>query len=302
MDTQTPLCMIFLDKDFIVTGYSDYLNQELGFCDIIPASIIGRDINDHIPEFATSMKRKKSYLKIDNRVLQGLISFYKFTIIIEVSIYSKSFIDFLANQLKIPCTTSLDVIKRLQNSRLTETQKSYLDIIRKNKILISQTIINMIDYIKAVSRAHVLDTPNEFFLSFAINEILNFIKFNDNINIKYSIQNDVVLYTDYKKFIDMLMHIIKNCTRNRKGTINIISKSNTDILSISIHDKNPKLSKKNKDSLFAGFMNTEYVKTDLSLPIAKSFARLLGGDLILENNHEEGNIYKFYTSLDDINM
>jgi signal transduction histidine kinase len=294
--------MIFLDENFIVKGYNDYLIQELGFCDIDPTTMVGTNINEHIPEFVTSMKRKKSYIKIDNRVLQGLFSFYKFTIIIEVSIYSKSFIDFLVNQLKIPCTTSLDVIKRLQNSRLTETQKNYVEIIRKNKILISQTIINMIDYIKSVSRAHVLDTPNEFFLSSAINEIINFTKFNENINIKYSIQNDVVLYTDYKKFIDMLMHIIKNCTKNRKGTISIISKSNTDILSISIHDKNPKLSNKNKASVFVGFMNTEYVKTDLSLPIAKSFARLLGGDLILENSTEEGNIYKFYTSLDDINM
>lgn len=301
MDPLTPVCLIFLDEKFLISGYNDYFKQELEFCDMNGDSIIGNDINRHIPDFAPSMKRKRSYIKIDGRVLQGLISLYKFTIIIEISMYSKSFINFLINQLKIPCTSSLECIKKLQNSRLTDLQRKYVDTIKANKLIVSSTIINMIDYIKGISRAHVIDTPSEFFLSTAINDILNFTKLNSNIKIKYSIQNDIVLYTDYKKFIDMLLHIITSCTsNNKKGSINIISKSNTDILSIYIRDKNPKLL--NRIGLFAGFMNTEYVKSELSLPIAKSFARLLGGDLILENTTDEGNVYKFYTALDSINM
>lgn len=301
MDPNTPVCLIFLDENFYITSYNDYFKQELEFCDMNGSSIIGKDINRHIPDFSPSMKRKPTYIKIDGKILQGIVSLYKFTLIIEISMYSKSFINFLINQLKVPCTSSLECIKKLQNSRLTESQKKYIDIIKRNKLLVSSTIINLIDYIKSISKAHVIENPSEFFLSTAINEILNFTKLNSKINIKYSIQNDIVLYTDYKKFIDMLLHIITSCTNNnKKGSISIISKSNTDILSIYIRDKNPKLL--NRLALFSGFMNTEYNKSELYLPIAKSFARLLGGDLILENTSEEGNVYKFYTSLEAINL
>lgn len=301
MDPLTPACLIFLDEKFLITGYNDYFKQELTFCDMNGDGIIGNDIHRYVPDFSASMKRKRSYIKIDGRVLQGLISLYKFTVIIEISMYSKSFINFLINQLKIPCTSSLESIKKLQNSRLTDTQRKYVDDIKTNKLLVSNTIINMIDYIKGISKAYIIDTPSEFFLSTAINDILNFTKLNNNIKLKYSIQNDIVLYTDYKKFTEMFLHIITSCTsNNKKGSINIISKSNTDILSIYIRDKNPKLL--NRIGLFSGFMHTEYTKSDLSLPIAKSFARLLGGDLILENTTDEGNVYKFYTALDSINM
>jgi signal transduction histidine kinase len=298
MDHGLPVCMIYLSDDLEVIGYNDYFKQELENYNIKNYKFNG-NISSYIADFSKEDIRQKKILTIGNALIVSTVSYYKSYVLVEPGAVNRSFIRFIGHELKTFISASLDILKFLAKSSTPE-QKKYIEPLRENNILMMKTMNNTIDYLKLTSGL-MSASKDDFSIVKAVEEVRKIID-QYNIHVNFINKRDVIISTDYKKFIEMVVHILSNSSIVGPGPISVKSSLVKDIFSMYFTDNGEKLSKYQKEAVFQGFIQNE-AKTNSSglyIPIAKGLAILLGGDLVIDSTHATGTTYKFSIKTKDI--
>ena len=107
-----------------------------------------------------------------------------------------------------------------------------------------------------------------------------------------------ILNTDILKVKQILLNLLSNAAKfTEQGTISIAAKKDGDMISISVKDDGIGIEAKNLDRVFEEFSQIDssssrkYKGTGLGLPIAKNYARLLGGNLTVQSEFGKGSTF-----------
>lgn len=299
MDNNLPICIIFLNPDGMIKGYNEYFKKELETYNIKDYTFEG-NISNYLNDFSTTMLRQKRILTIESTLINCIVSHYKQSLFVEPIAYNKSFMRFIGHELKTFITASLDILGFLTKTS-SPGQKKFIEPLKKNNLLMMKTMNNTIEYLKLTSG---LITPNkeDFPISKAVEEVKKIID-QYNFQVNFINKRDVIIFTDYKKFIEMVVHIITKSSNNSDFRPVIVKSFLVkDIFSMSFVDTGEKLSKYQKESIFQGFFHND-TKTDnssLYMPLAKGLSILLGGKLEIESSTNLGTTYKFSIKTKDI--
>ncbi|MGA3286182.1 MAG: response regulator [Bacteroidota bacterium] len=107
-----------------------------------------------------------------------------------------------------------------------------------------------------------------------------------------------ILNTDILKVKQILLNLLSNAAKfTEQGTISISAKKYGDMISISVKDDGIGIEPKNLERVFEEFSQIDsgssrkYKGTGLGLPIAKNYARLLGGNLTVQSEFGKGSTF-----------
>ena len=107
-----------------------------------------------------------------------------------------------------------------------------------------------------------------------------------------------ILNTDILKVKQILLNLLSNAAKfTDQGTISISAKKHGDMISISVKDDGIGIEAINLDRVFEEFSQIDssssrkYKGTGLGLPIAKNYARLLGGNLTVQSEFGKGSTF-----------
>jgi signal transduction histidine kinase len=294
---ELPICIISLADDLTILDCNSHLKNELKKYGITDFAFNGK-ILDYMKPFSKNMTRKKTVLSIKNVLISCIVSYRPNMVYVEPAQNNTSFIHFICKELKSLVSISLDMTNFLSKTLLAPEQKKYIDPLLKNNMLIIKTTNNAVDYLK-ISSGMAQTNLEDFYLNKAVAEVQKIITPNE-IKAKFVTSRDVILSSDYKKFTEMVVHIISNSS-SRNLEITVISLVSGDVFSMYFTDNGGKLSRYQRETIFEGFVHDDS-KTDnnsLYMPIAKGIALLLGGDLIIESSYDYGTTYKFYMKTRD---
>jgi len=107
-----------------------------------------------------------------------------------------------------------------------------------------------------------------------------------------------IMNTDTLKVKQILLNLLSNAAKfTEEGTIHITARKQGDMIAIAVKDDGIGIEPKNLDKVFEEFSQIDsgsarkYKGTGLGLPIAKNYAKLLGGDLTVHSDFGKGSTF-----------
>ncbi len=109
-----------------------------------------------------------------------------------------------------------------------------------------------------------------------------------------------MLNTDILKVKQILLNLLSNAAKfTDQGAITIVAKRQGEMVSIAVKDDGIGIEQQNLERVFEEFSQIDtsnsrkYKGTGLGLPIAKNYARLLGGNLTVQSEFGRGSTFTF---------
>jgi signal transduction histidine kinase/CheY-like chemotaxis protein len=215
------------------------------------------------------------------------------------------FLSNLSHEVRTPMNGILGFVELLEQDEMSETQKYYLDLIRKSSDNLL-SILNALVEVAHIENGHVtvdkqwvetLSVVHE--AEFYLREKLKFTSKNF-IEIHVKEVKDKLpeqFYSDPRKILDILKLLIDNAVKfTQKGWIEIgVSAKENGHISFWVHDTGIGINKMSKYQIFQPFMtyndseNVLYGGLGLGLSIAKGLSHLLGAHIELETEVGKGS-------------
>jgi signal transduction histidine kinase/DNA-binding response OmpR family regulator/HAMP domain-containing protein len=215
--------------------------------------------------------------------------------------------DFLSNmshELRTPLNSIIgftSVLLGQHGDPLTSDQAKALEKVLKNGKHLLELINDILDF----SKIEAGRTP----INLDTDEIANLIS-NAMVTIEPMVAAKGVklvqevepglpmLKTDTLKVKQILLNLLSNAAKfTDQGAITVQAKKLGEMVSISVKDDGIGIEAKNLDKVFEEFSQIDssnsrkYKGTGLGLPIAKNYARLLGGDLTVRSEYGKGSTF-----------
>ncbi|BCE03668.1 ATP-binding protein [Marinicellulosiphila megalodicopiae] len=222
------------------------------------------------------------------------------------------FLATMSHEIRTPMNGVLGVTELLQNTKLTEKQNNYLQIIQNSAHSLLNIISDILDFSK-IEEGKLSVEHIEFELMKLCNEVISVFSFDaqkKNIKLNLSIHEDVptIIVSDPTRLRQILINLIGNAFKfTEKGsiTLGIELESNTDfnkenpLLKFSIIDTGIGISIENIEKLFGAFnqadssITRKFGGSGLGLSISKSLSELMGGDIGVTSKVNSGSIFWF---------
>ena len=213
---------------------------------------------------------------------------------------------FLANmshELRTPLNAIIGfsrIVRRKGKGVLPEKQVENLD-----KVLVSADhLLNLINTVLDISKIEAgrMDVkPATFELPPLIDLVIDTSQplMQKGVKLKVDVQSDLpVLHSDQEKIKQILINLLSNAAKfTRKGEIILSARHDDDMLYVDVDDTGIGVSEDALGRIFEEFQQAdssttrEYGGTGLGLPISRSLARLLGGDLTASSIEGEGSTF-----------
>jgi signal transduction histidine kinase/CheY-like chemotaxis protein/HAMP domain-containing protein len=215
--------------------------------------------------------------------------------------------DFLSNmshELRTPLNSIIgftSVLLGPHGEPLSPDQAKAIEKVLKNGKHLLELINDILDF----SKIEAGRTPVNLD-SGEINEIISNVMVTvepmvtaKGVKLVQEVEPDIpLLNTDILKVKQILLNLLSNAAKfTEHGTISIIAKKHDDMISISVKDDGIGIEPKNLDRVFEEFSQIDssssrkYKGTGLGLPIAKNYARLLGGNLTVQSEFGKGSTF-----------
>jgi len=230
----------------------------------------------------------------------------------EVANVAKS--EFLANmshELRTPLNAILGFTQIMNREKnLNQSQHENLNIINRSGEYLLSLINDVLDMAKIESgRISLYETDfNLHQTLYLISEMFHMRAEAKDLYLNLEQSEDLPQYikTDEKKLRQVLINLIGNAIKfTKKGGIKIkasvnyleLEKEQVNLL-FSVEDTGEGISSEEIDKVFEAFMQTESGRkneqgTGLGLPISRKFVQLMGGDLIVSSEVNQGSIFSF---------
>lgn len=191
----------------------------------------------------------------------------------------------------------------------------YIEIILgKGKQLLQ--IINDIVDISKIESSQLNINYTDFSLNDLMNELYAFFRiYNKNVELK--VKNELpdsssFIRSDYTRLTQIISNLLTNAFKfTQKGFIEFGYRLNSENLYIYVQDSGIGVKKENQEIIFDRFRQSDestsriYGGTGLGLSISKGLVKLLGGNIGVESDGENGSLFYFtipYKGADDINI
>jgi signal transduction histidine kinase/DNA-binding response OmpR family regulator len=213
--------------------------------------------------------------------------------------------DFLSNmshEIRTPMNAIVGMGELLEHEQLNERQAGYVgDIITSAKSLLG--IINdILDFSKIESGKLELNPVDYDFkmLIENIKSMFSYIAGKKGLNFIVERADNLphYLYGDDIRLRQTLINILGNAVKfTQKGSVTLKVTTENDSLVFEIKDTGVGIRKEDIPTLFSAFAqvdkskNRNVVGTGLGLAISKSFAEMMGGNIILESEYGQGTVF-----------
>ena len=219
------------------------------------------------------------------------------------------FLQNLSHEIRTPMNAILGFSSLLKdNELLSEERNKFIDIINKQGINLLEIIENIVDLSKF--EIQQLNVSNKLFnLSDGLREIIlavsdnEIIDKNPEIEFRYNkniLNESVILNSDEAKIKKIIKIFIKNAYKfTNKGFVELNCRVLEDRILIYVRDSGIGIPEDKKDIIFEKFRQGDDSDTrkfgglGLGLPVAQTYASLLGGKIWVESQPNMGSIFYF---------
>lgn len=117
-------------------------------------------------------------------------------------------------------------------------------------------------------------------------------------------KNKIMVFTDKEAVTKILSNLLNNALKYTKSTVDVTLDEADGFVKISVASDGPKITDKDRSMIFEPFYQSEESAekkngVGIGLPLARSLAAVLGGNLVLENNASDVNIFSFTIPVGD---
>jgi two-component system sensor histidine kinase/response regulator len=223
---------------------------------------------------------------------------------------------FLANmshELRTPLSAIIGFAQLLQRHQATPREhQEYLHIMTRSSEHLRDLINGVLDMSKIEAGRITLDTT-EVDLQFVLDEITAMFRLRaseKSLTLRLERAPDVPshLATDEGKLRQILINLVGNAIKfTHEGHIIIrVSLAGAatarPLLHIEVEDSGPGIASEDSEQVFSPFYQTAATRnhaqgTGLGLPISRQYARLMGGDIILESKEGVGSTFRLVLPL-----
>ncbi len=223
---------------------------------------------------------------------------------------------FLANmshELRTPLSAIIGFAQLLQRHQATPREhQEYLHIMTRSSEHLRDLINGVLNMSKIEAGRITLDTT-EVDLQFVLDEITSMFRLGaheKSLTLRLECAPDVPshLATDEGKLRQILINLVGNAIKfTHEGHIIIrvsVAGAATahPLLHIEVEDSGPGIASEDSEQVFSPFYQTATTRnhaqgTGLGLPISRQYARLMGGDIILESNEGGGSTFRLVLPL-----
>lgn len=215
---------------------------------------------------------------------------------------------FLANmshEIRTPMNGILGFSELLKNPEISnEKQQKFIDIIFKSGQRLLSTLNDLMDISKLetglvklnISRININEEVENIYSHFKL-EALNKGLF---FNLAIPENNEIIIETDREKLFGVLSNLIKNAIKYTKtGGINFGYTVNKNTICFYVKDTGIGIPQNRLEAIFDRFVQADiedkkvYEGCGLGLSIAKSYADMFNGKIIVESEEGQGSIFNF---------
>lgn len=216
---------------------------------------------------------------------------------------------FLANmshEIRTPMNGILGFSELLQESETNSERLEYIRIIHESGTRLMTIISDLID-ISKIEAGEVTIYKQQVDVEELMKELLDFFvpeaeKKGLKINYTSDRKNDssIQINTDKLKLYQILTNLIKNALKfTHEGEINFGYTIKDNRIIFYVKDTGIGIPKEMQDEIFERFIQAEQTRTKnhegagLGLAISKAYVEMLGGEIWLERNNEDGALFFF---------
>ncbi len=217
-----------------------------------------------------------------------------------------AFLTNMSHEIRTPMNGILGFAELLKSPNLSnEVQQDYLQIIQISGARMLSTINNIVNISQIESGLIQVDI-NEVNINDKIEFTYNFFKPEVAIKeVKFSFRNglqakDAIIKTDNEKLSGILTNLVKNAIKfTNKGSIEFGYVKKGEYLEFFVKDTGIGVSQNQKELIFERFRQSNesfergYEGNGLGLSIAKSYVKMLGGEVWIESKEGEGSTFYF---------
>jgi CheY-like chemotaxis protein/two-component sensor histidine kinase len=211
------------------------------------------------------------------------------------------FLSSLSHEIRTPLNGIVGYTQLLSETRLDKKQAVYLSSMKQCCIQLVELVNDILDFSKLSSDKTTLNkdcfTIKEIIED--INSILNFKIKEKKQKITFIIDNNVPEYivTDRQKLLQVLINLISNSNKFTpfNGRIIVSFGEKEGKIYIEIEDNGIGIDPKDQKNLFQPFFQVENGNNGygLGLSICKKLVNILGGDIVVESEKDNGSVFKF---------
>jgi len=215
--------------------------------------------------------------------------------------------DFLSNmshELRTPLNSIIGFTSVLLDSTsdpLSEEQRKALEKVLRNGKHLLELINDILDYSKIESGRVQINIDFDDVENIVYNAMITIepMLVGKNVRLEKDIEPGIPrLHTDVLKVKQILLNLLSNAAKfTDEGEIKVTASKQGDMVAISVKDTGIGIEEKNLEKIFEEFSQIDsgtsrkYKGTGLGLPIARNYARMLGGDLTVQSQYGKGSTF-----------
>ena len=206
----------------------------------------------------------------------------------------------IAHEIRTPLSLIDLPLEAMEEKGLDSPEaEHYLKVTRQNTSRLLELTSQLLDFQKV--EAGKLRLKKE---AVDISEFINFTldRFEPAISLKNKtlrrnvMANNSIIVTDKEALTKIISNLLNNALKYALSTISVAMEIKDGILKIRVGSDGEKIGREDSEHIFETFYQTDKSQEQkngvgIGLPLSRSLARLLGGDLYLEENKGEDNIF-----------
>jgi signal transduction histidine kinase/response regulator RpfG family c-di-GMP phosphodiesterase len=220
----------------------------------------------------------------------------------EANRIKSSFLANMSHEIRTPMNAVIGMSELLKHEQLNARQMGYVTDIHSSARSLLAIINNILDLSKIESGKLALNPVDFDFHAFIdnITSMFKFVAHKKDLEFKFESNGELpdYLFGDDIRLRQILTNICGNAVKfTEKGSVTLRVRTTTDKIFFEIKDTGMGIRKEDMATLFDAFAqmdtskNRGVVGTGLGLSISKTFIEMMGGNIIVDSEYEQGTTF-----------